>query len=40
MDRSDLFRAAYALVRGLTWDVEPDVDDVLRVAEFLNEGER
>lgn len=36
MDRSETFRAAYALVRSLAWDTQPDVMDVVRVAEFLS----
>ncbi|MFF6928340.1 hypothetical protein [Streptomyces californicus] len=40
MDRSDAFRAAYTLARSLDWGgYQPDVIDVLRVAEFLTEGE-
>jgi hypothetical protein len=37
MDRADIFRAAYTLVMSLTWDRSPDVMDVARVAEFLEE---
>lgn len=37
MDRSDIFRAAYALVKGLEWARDFDVLDVTRVAEFLEE---
>ncbi|WP_326812118.1 hypothetical protein [Streptomyces scopuliridis] len=40
MDRADLFRAAHVLVTSLDWgDSTADVIDVLRVAEFLAEGE-
>lgn len=35
LDRADVFRAAYALVRSLEWDRPFDVLDVTRVAEFL-----
>lgn len=36
MDRADIFRAAYALVRSLEWSgYTVDVMDVTRVAEFL-----
>lgn len=37
LDRTDIFRAAYALVFSLQWDRTPDVLDVTRVAEFLEE---
>lgn len=37
LDRADIFRAAYALVNSLSWDRSPDVLDVTRVAEFLEE---
>lgn len=37
MDRADVFRAAYALVKGLEWARDFDVLDVTRVAEFLEE---
>lgn len=36
-DRADIFRAAYALVYSLEWVRMPDVMDVTRVAEFLEE---
>ncbi|MGW2515006.1 hypothetical protein ACWC0A_37690 [Streptomyces scopuliridis] len=40
MDRADLFRAAHALVNSLEWTGgSVDVIDVLRVAEYLAEGE-
>lgn len=40
MDRSDAFHAAHTLARSLDWGgYQPDVIDVLRVAEFLTEGE-
>ncbi|MER5501351.1 hypothetical protein ABT096_29680 [Streptomyces sp. NPDC002561] len=40
LDRSDVFRAAHTLVRSLDWGgYTPEVIDVLRVAEFLTEGE-
>ncbi|MFE6493393.1 hypothetical protein [Streptomyces sp. NPDC057748] len=40
LDRLDAFRAAHTLVNSLNWNgYNPDVIDVLRVAEFLTEGE-
>ncbi|MEW1551383.1 hypothetical protein [Streptomyces tsukubensis] len=40
LDRSDVIRAAYTLITSLEWGTyQPDVFDVLRVAEFLIEGE-
>ncbi|MGW0468313.1 hypothetical protein ACWDX6_24060 [Streptomyces sp. NPDC003027] len=35
LTRSDLFRAAHALVRGLEWGEKFSVYDVLQVARFL-----
>ncbi|MFJ9213023.1 hypothetical protein [Streptomyces sp. NPDC102264] len=40
MDRADVFRAAHVLVTSLDWGGSTaDVIDVLRVAEFLVDGE-
>jgi hypothetical protein len=40
LDRADIFRAAYALVMAHSWTGNPEVNDVVRVAEFLADGER
>ncbi|MFJ5103199.1 hypothetical protein [Streptomyces sp. NPDC088554] len=40
MDRADVFRASYKLIKSLDWSgYTVDVHDVARVAEFLAEGE-
>lgn len=37
MDRTDIFRAAYKLVRSLEWDRDPTPGDVVAVAWFLED---